>query len=148
MGATRQTIRLMREPQPDERIQRERRITDPRRPKSPVSLAPAATSVYSVHSPVVPISAFPQSVLFSRYGGEQAEGNENAPVARAADVLGQTERGAGNDGAGRLVDEQLERERAAVHGLFPGAGVRRAPDPRVPVVVRLLHTRARAQIEI
>lgn len=64
--------------------------------------------------------------------------NKYAPVARAADVLGQAERGARDDGARRLVDEQLERERAAVHGLLPGAGVGRAPDPGVPVVVRLL----------
>ena len=88
------TVRLIRKPQPNQRIQRERRVADPRR-----------------------------AVV---------------PVARPADVLGQAERRARDDRARRLEDEQLERERAPVHGLLPRAAVRRPPDPRRPVLVRLL----------
>ena len=88
------TVRLVRKPQPNERIQRERRVADPRR-----------------------------AVV---------------PVARPANVLGQAERRARDDRARRLEDEQLQRERAPVHRLLPRARVRRAPDPRCPVFVRLL----------
>ena len=62
------------------------------------------------------------------------------PVARPADVLWQAERRARDHGTGRLVDEQLQCERAAVHGLFPRALVGRAADPGVPIDVRFLRT--------
>ena len=60
------------------------------------------------------------------------------PVALAADLLGQTGRGRGDERAGRRVGHQLERHRRAGDHLLPAAVVRRAVQPAVPPRGRVL----------
>ena len=45
------------------------------------------------------------------------------PVARPAELLGQARGGRGDDCSGRLVREQLQRERRSLHHLAPAAAV-------------------------
>ena len=54
------------------------------------------------------------------------------PVAAPAHRLGQARGRRGDDRAGRLVGEQLERQGGAVDRLAPASGVRRARHPRPP----------------
>ena len=56
------------------------------------------------------------------------------PVARPADVLGQAGRGCRDDGAGREVREQLERDRRAVDDLAPAPAIGALTDPPAPEV--------------
>ena len=55
------------------------------------------------------------------------------PVARAADVLGQAAGRRRDDGAGRLVGEQLEHQRRARDDLAPAPAVGAAAHPAAPV---------------
>lgn len=41
----------------------------------------------------------------------------------------------------RLIDEQLQRQRASMHSLFPWTLVSGFPDPRIPVTIRRLRAR-------
>ena len=54
------------------------------------------------------------------------------PVARPADLLGQAGRRRGDDGAGRGVGQQLQRQRRAVYHLPPPAPVARGRQPAPP----------------
>ncbi len=60
------------------------------------------------------------------------------PVARAADVLGQAERGRRHDRAVFSGREQLERQCGAVHYLAPAVLVGAAADPGAPEIDRFL----------
>ena len=98
-GTTTHTVCLLREPEPDERVQRKARIP-----------YPARTII---------------------------------PVTCSTDVFGEGKSGAGNDGPGRLVDKQFEREGRAVDSFFPRSGVGRLRDPVVPVPAGDLYVRER-----
>ena len=60
------------------------------------------------------------------------------PVAAAADLLRQARRRRGDHRPGRLVREQLEHERGAVHGLPPAPAVARMREPAAPELDRVL----------
>ncbi len=82
-----------------------------------------------------------------REGGVADPGVAVVPVAHPADILGQATGGRGDDGAGRLVGEELERQGRAVNRLTPAAGVGASREPVAPEVDRsaeqleLLHLR-------
>ena len=65
------------------------------------------------------------------------------PVARAADRLGQARRGGRDDGARRLVGQQLQRQRRARDHLAPATPVLRLRDPAPPELDRLRELRGR-----
>lgn len=97
------------------------------------SLQPHSLDMSSICAPIVPIFHFNTMYMKS---AKLPRGN--APVTGASNILGQAESRAGNDSSRRLIDQELECERAAVDCFLPRACVRRPADPCVPVIVRLL----------
>ena len=91
------TVSLFREPQANESVKSERRITNPR-------------------EAVIPANGHEQRQILTR-------GFLCLPVPRPPNILRQAERRASDDRSRGFVDEQLERESAPVDGLLPRPGV-------------------------
>ena len=66
-------------------------------------------------------------------GGVAHPGVAVVPVPHAADALGQAGGRRGDDGPGRLVGQQLERQGRALHDLAPAAVVGAVGQPALPV---------------
>ena len=71
-------------------------------------------------------------------GGVADPGESVIPIQRSAQALGQGSRGRRDEGAGRQILHQLQRQRRAVQRLVEAPAVSRRPKPRDPVVIGLV----------
>ena len=75
-------------------------------------------------------------------------GEAVVPVALAAELLGEARGRCGDERAGRLVRQELQRQRRTPHDLAPPSLVARRGDPPQPVVDRLVQELARVVLGV